>query len=307
MITDTENTAENTVQNTALIDAFIDSVWLESGLSDNTLAAYRSDLKKFAAWLARDNAKLATAENRHIQTYLGDRKAVQSNRSAARALATLRRFYRHALGANIVQIDPSARIPAPAVGRALPKVLSEDEVEKLLNAPDTTDELGLRDRAMLETLYATGLRVGEIIALQTGQLDLTAGVCRVVGKGNKERLTPLGELALDWLTRYLRDARGRLLGAKLSDAVFITARGRAMTRQNFWHTLKLHAARAGITKAISPHTVRHAFATHLLNHGADLRSVQMLLGHASLSTTQIYTHVAATRLKTLHKQHHPRG
>ena len=291
----------------AHIDAFIDSLWLEAGLSANTLDAYRRDLIKFAAWLNARNSSLLDADAERVREYLRDKRALASNRSAARALSSVKRFYRHAVRAEWLTHNPAAQAPAPPPTRALPKVLSEREVETLLDAPDISTALGLRDRAMIETLYATGLRVSEMVALQLSQLDVTNGLCRVTGKGDKERLVPLGEQAIDYLARYLTGARLELLGARLSAAVFVTRRGGAMTRQAFWHNLRRHAVAAGIRAEISPHTLRHAFATHLINHGADLRSVQMLLGHSSLSTTQIYTHVAAARLKTLHQQHHPRG
>lgn len=290
-----------------IIDEFLDSAWLQSGLSDNTLAAYRSDLRKFIAWLHPRNRSLTTAGAHLLQTYLGDRAALQSARSAARALSTLKRFYRYAVAGGLVERDPCAEIAAPSVGRSLPKTLSERQVEQLLEAPDTGTELGLRDRAMLEMLYATGFRVSEMVNLELGQLDLTAGICRTVGKGNKERLVPMGEVAVDWLRRYLAEARTGLIGQNQSAAVFITRRGKAMTRQALWRNIRRYAAMAGVAGGLSPHMLRHAFATHLLNHGADLRSVQMLLGHSSLSTTQIYTQVAGERLKSLHRQHHPRG
>lgn len=290
-----------------IIDEFLDSAWLQSGLSDNTLAAYRSDLRKFTIWLHHRNRSLTTARARLLQTYLGDRAALQSARSAARALSTLKRFYRYAVAGGLMERDPCADIAAPAIGRSLPKTVSERQVERLLDAPDTGTELGLRDRAMLEMLYATGFRVSEMVNLELGQLDLNAGICHTVGKGNKERLVPLGEVAVDWLRRYLAEARTGLIGEKQSSAVFITRRGKAMTRQALWRNIRRYAALAGVDGGLSPHRLRHAFATHLLNHGADLRSVQMLLGHSSLSTTQIYTQVAGERLKSLHRRHHPRG
>ena len=290
-----------------LVDEFLDAVWLQSGLSDNTLSAYRSDLKKFVHWIHRRGRSLTTADAKLLQTYFSDHAEIQSGRSAARALSALKRFYRHALTAEIMNADPCAEVPAPAIGKPLPKTLSEDQVERLINAPDIGTDLGLRDRAMLETLYATGLRVSEVVNLEFSQLDLVAGVCRAVGKGSKERLVPMGEQAVDWLKRYLAESRGGLVGERQSAAVFVTRRGGAMTRQAFWRNVRRYAAIAGVAESLSPHTLRHAFATHLLNHGADLRSVQMLLGHSSLSTTQIYTHVAGERLKSLHRRHHPRG
>lgn len=291
-----------------LVDEFLDAVWLESGLSDNTLAAYRGDLRKFAAWLHGRGRALLTADAPQLRAYLSDHAALPSARSAARALAALKRFYRFAVMAGRISRDPSTDVAAPATGRKLPATLSESEVEKLLDAPPAATALGARDRAMLETLYATGLRVTELVNLRLDHLDLDAGVCRVVGKGDKEHLVPLGEAAIDRLRAYLAAARPDLLGGRQSAAVFVTRRGRAMTRQAFWRNLRIHARAAGIGGGeLSPHRLRHAFATHLLNHGADLRSVQMLLGHSSLSTTQIYTHVAGERLKALHRRHHPRG
>lgn len=296
-----------------LVDEFLDAAWLQAGLSDNTLAAYRADLRKFAAWLRRRDGRLLAADGGQISAYLGDRAALQSARSAARALSALKRFYRFAAAAERIARDPTAEVAAPAVGRKLPVTLSESEVEALLAAPAAATALGARDRAMLETLYATGLRVSELVNLRLDHMDLDAGVCRVVGKGDKERLVPLGEAAIDCLRRYLAEARPDILGARQSAAVFVTRRGRALTRQAFWRNLRIHARAAGIGDggdgggALSPHQLRHAFATHLLNHGADLRSVQMLLGHSSLSTTQIYTHVAGARMKQLHRRHHPRG
>ena len=285
-----------------LLDAFLDEAWLQDGLSDNTLAAYRSDLQKFADWLRPRGRGLADADADLVRQFVG----AHAGRSGARALSALKRFYRHAAASGAVAADPCADARAPAADKTLPKTLSEDEVDALLESPGGGD-LGLRDRAMLETAYATGLRVSELVGLQLRQLDLAAGCCKVTGKGGKERLTPLGEQALDWLGRYLAQSRPALLGRRQSEAVFVTRRGCAMTRQAFWHNLRGHALRAGIRAPLSPHTLRHAFATHLLNHGADLRSLQLLLGHSSLSTTQIYTHVAAERLKALHRLHHPRG
>ena len=292
-----------------LVDEFLDAAWLQSGLSDNTLAAYRSDLRKFAAWLQARGRALTTVDAPQLRAYLSDRAALQSARSAARALSTCKRFYRYAAAAGVVARDPAAEVAAPALGRALPATLSESEVERLLDAPaaNPNPALGLRDRAMLETLYAAGLRVSELVNLRLDHLDLDAGVCRVLGKGGKERLVPLGEAAIDHLRRYLDQARPDLIKQRQSPAVFVTRSGRALTRQAFWRNLRRYARAAGIGGDLSPHRLRHAFATHLINHGADLRSVQMLLGHSSLSTTQIYTHVAGERLKSLHRRHHPRG
>jgi integrase/recombinase XerD len=291
-----------------LIDRFSDALWNERGLSDNTISAYRSDLTLFSNWLGARHRNLAAATRTQLQEYLGERVAHDARpRTSARLLSSLRRFYRYLVRENLITADPSALIESPKIGRALPKSLTEEQVERLLAAPDVTTPLGLRDRAMIETLYATGMRVSELVGLTLSRVNVYHGVVRVIGKGDKERLVPLGEEAVGWIEQYLREARPTLVRRKLSDAVFATARGGPMTRQAFWHNLKQHARRAGIDVALSPHTLRHAFATHLLNHGADLRVVQMLLGHADLSTTQIYTHVAQARLKTLHEKHHPRG
>ncbi len=294
--------------NLTLLDEFTDRLWLEEGLSRNTLESYRRDLAQFALWLEKNAAKmLLKAESADIERYLGVRAPVSKPRSVGRLVASLRRLYRFALREGRIDSDPTQQLGSPKIPRSLPKSLSEDEVEKLLNAPDAEQLLGLRDRAMLETLYATGLRVSELVALKVSEVSLDMGVVRVTGKGDKTRLVPLGEEALDWITRYLREARPMLLDGQLADAMFVTQRGDGMTRQAFWYLIKRYAVLAGIAKHMSPHVLRHAFATHLLNHGADLRVVQMLLGHADISTTQIYTHVARERLKLLHAQHHPRG
>jgi integrase/recombinase XerD len=288
-----------------LLERFLDALWLEAGLSRNTLSAYRSDLEALSAWL---KASPATASREQLQAYL--KKCVDNGarpRSTARLLSSLRRFYQYLLREGLIADDPTAQIVSPKLGRPLPKSLSEEQVEKLLQAPDAETALGLRDRAMLETLYATGLRVSELVGLTLQQANLQAGVVKVIGKGDKERLVPLGEVAIEWLQRYLSESRTKLLRGQSSDALFPTARGAAMTRQAFWQNLKRYTRIAGIEAHLSPHTLRHAFATHLLNHGADLRVVQMLLGHVDLSTTQIYTQVARERLKQLHAQHHPRG
>lgn len=294
--------------NLTLLDEFTDRLWLEEGLSRNTLESYRRDLAQFAVWLEKSTAKLLLkAERADIERYLAVRAPVSKPRSVGRLVASLRRLYRFALREGRIDIDPTQQLGSPKIPRSLPKSLSEDEVEKLLNAPDAEQLLGLRDRAMLETLYATGLRVSELVALKVSEVSLDMGVVRVTGKGDKTRLVPLGEEALDWITRYLREARPMILDGQLADAMFVTQRGDGMTRQAFWYLIKRYAVLAGIAKHMSPHVLRHAFATHLLNHGADLRVVQMLLGHADISTTQIYTHVARERLKLLHAQHHPRG
>lgn len=297
------------MSNAGLLDEFCDALWLEDGLARNTLESYRRDLSQFAAWLAqRHQTDLLQAGRPEILDYLTYRFAQHVKaRTSSRSLSSLRRFYRHLLRQGKIGADPTLQVEMPKLPRSLPKSLGEADVESLLNAPDITDRLGLRDRAMLETLYATGLRVSELVALPLQGLNLEVGVVRVMGKGSKERLVPLGEDALDWLKQYLSEARATLLGGKLSSAVFVTRRGEAMTRQAFWYLIKRYAARAGLTQTLSPHTLRHAFATHLLNHGADLRVVQMLLGHTDISTTQIYTHVARERLKRLHATHHPRG
>lgn len=292
-----------------LIDAFCDALWLEDGLAQNTLAAYRRDLAQFATWLSKQHGRgLLEAQHVDLLEYLAHRYAARAKASSAsRLLSSLKRFYRYHLRSGRLTVDPTLNIDSPKMPRPLPKSLTEDDVESLLAAPDVMDPLGLRDRAMLEMLYATGLRVSELVGLTSGQVSADAGVVRVMGKGSKERLVPVGELALEWLARYLRESRPVLLHGRLTDDLFVTARGEGMTRQMFWTLIKRYAQRGGITRPVSPHTLRHAFATHLLNHGADLRVVQMLLGHADVSTTQIYTHVARERLKQLHSKHHPRG
>ena len=291
-----------------VIDRFLDALWLEKGLSDNTRDAYRSDLTLFNGWLDERGVRLVEAGREAILDHLAWRLANDYKaRSTARLLSGLRGFYRFLLREGTIAVDPTLRIEMPHLGRPLPKALSEADVEALLAAPDSGDPLGLRDRAMLEVLYASGLRVTELVSLRLEQINPRQGVLRTFGKGNKERLVPLGDEAMHWLERYLRQGRGLLLGDKASDVVFPSLRGEQMTRQTFWHRIKLHARTAGIAASISPHTLRHAFATHLLNHGADLRTVQLLLGHTDLSTTQIYTHIARARLQELHAQHHPRG
>ena len=293
----------------ATIEAFLDGLWMERGLADNTLSAYRSDLQAFARWLeAGERPPLLQAGRADVMGYLSARVAAgASRRSSARLLSTLRRFYRFQVRQGAMERDPTARVDAPRAGRPLPASLNEDEVERLLDAPDAGTTLGLRDRAMLEVLYATGLRVSELVSLRMDQINRRQGVVRVTGKGGKERLVPLGEAALEALDRYLDGPRMVTTGASLTSAVFMTSRGQGMTRQAFWYRIRDHARNAGIHKPLSPHTLRHSFATHLLNHGADLRVVQLLLGHSDLSTTQIYTHVARARLQSLHAEHHPRG
>ncbi len=295
-------------QDELIIARFLDTLWLEAGLSDNTLAAYRRDLESLSAYLAERKLTLLSAAREHLQGFLGYRfERGDSARTAARLLSTIRRFYRFLVRDNQTRDDPTLDIASPKLPRALPKSLSEADVNSLLAAPDGAQALGSRDRAMLETLYATGLRVTELVKLRMAELSLSAGVVRITGKGNKERLVPLGERAVDALDDYLRSGRVEILHGRACDFVFVTARGSAMTRQAFWQLIKRYARIAGISATLSPHSLRHAFATHLLNHGADLRSVQMLLGHADLSTTQIYTHVARERLQRLHAAHHPRG
>jgi integrase/recombinase XerD len=292
-----------------LIDAFCDQLWLQDGLAPASLASYRRDVAQFAAWLAARAGSLPGAQRADLEEYLAEqyRRRAKAT-SIARRLSALRRFFGLLLQQGAIAADPTLRVRAPKLPRRLPKNLTEAQVEALLAVPDTDGTLGLRDRAMLETLYATGLRVSELVALKLGQVALDAGVVRVLGKGSKERLVPLGDEAVDWLRRYLAGSRPSLAGHRGSDAVFLTARAGPMTRQAFWTLVKRCAAKAGIPAAsLSPHVLRHAFATHLLNHGADLRVVQLLLGHADITTTTIYTHVARERLKRLHAQHHPRG
>ncbi|WP_281688230.1 site-specific tyrosine recombinase XerD [Pseudomonas citronellolis] len=291
-----------------LIDRFLDALWLEKGLADNTRLAYGSDLALFNGWLGAQGVSLERAGREAILDHLAWRLAQgYKARSTARFLSGVRGFYRYCLREGLIAEDPTLQVELPQLGKPLPKSLSEADVEALLAAPETEDPLGLRDRAMLEVLYACGLRVSELVGLTLEQLNLRQGVVRVFGKGSKERLVPLGEEAIVWLERYLRNARDDLLGGRPSDVLFPSLRGEQMTRQTFWYRIKHHAKVAGIGKSLSPHTLRHAFATHLLNHGADLRVVQMLLGHSDLSTTQIYTHIARARLQELHAQHHPRG
>ena len=301
------HSTEIRAQDLKLIEGFLDTIWLESGLSENTVASYRADLKLYARHLAGVDLGLLSANRKSLSDFLEQRSIRNSRRTVSRSLSTIRRFYRYALAEELTQVDPAADIAAPALGKPLPKVLSEQQVDDLVNAPDVATSLGLRDRAMFETLYATGLRVSELVTLRMNEIDLVVGACKVLGKGGKERIVPLGEQAVSWIERYLTDARSDLLGPRQCETLFVTRRGAGMSRQAFWQNIKRYATQAGIKSGLSPHTLRHAFATHLLNHGADLRSVQMLLGHSSLSTTQIYTHVARARLQSLHKSHHPRG
>ncbi len=294
----------------ALLDRFCDALWLEQGLSPNTLASYRRDLQQFSRWLdAQSKKTLLQGNGADIQSYLAQRIGHDhaKPRTTARLLSSLKRFYQYSLREGKISADPTLHIAAPKLPRSLPKSVSETEVIALLNAPDVAKPLGLRDRAMLEMLYAGGFRVSELVSLSMVQVSVDMAVVKVLGKGAKERLVPIGEEALDWLARYLQEARLALLSGKMTHALFVTARGAAMTRQAFWYAIKRYAIIAGIQKSLSPHTLRHAFATHLINHGADLRVVQLLLGHSDISTTQIYTHVARERLKQLHAKHHPRG
>jgi integrase/recombinase XerD len=292
-----------------VIEAYLDALWMEKGLAENTLAAYRRDLSHYEVWLARERGHtLLDSSDTDLMGYLGWRlEQGHSARSTARFLSCLRGFFRYQLREGVIERDPTLDVDSPKLGRPLPKSLGEAEVEALLAAPGLDDPVEYRDRAMLELLYACGLRVSELVGLQLVQLGLNQGVVRILGKGGKERLVPMGEEAQSWLQRFLNGTRADLLGGRPSEVVFPSRRGSQMTRQAFWYRIKLYAARAGITSALSPHTLRHAFATHLLNHGADLRVVQLLLGHSDLTTTQIYTHVARERMKELHATHHPRG
>jgi integrase/recombinase XerD len=297
------------VSDDGLIDTFCDQLWLQDGLAASSLSSYRRDLTGWCAWLAKRHAALLAVGRTDFDQWLADQfKAKAKATSVARRLSALRRFYRFQLERGAISEDPTLRVRAPKKPRRLPKLLSEAQVETLLDAPDTKTPLGLRDRAMLETLYATGLRVSELTGLTLSQVAHDAGVVRVVGKGSKERLVPMGDEAVAWISRYLRDVRPALAGNSKRDEMFLTQRHAPLTRQAFWALVKRYAVRAGIPKAaLSPHVLRHAFATHLLNHGADLRVVQLLLGHADITTTTIYTHVARERLKQLHAMHHPRG
>ena len=291
------------------IERFIDSLWSQKGLAELTLSAYQQDLLQFSRWLATQQRKLADAEQASIQQFLAERFANgASARSNARLLSTLKQYYRYLIRIGERQDNPTALINAPKIHRSLPQSLGEMDIEKLLGAPDLDSNFGLRDRCMLELMYSSGLRVSELVGLQLNQINTNLGLVRLIGKGNKERVIPVGEEALYWLMKYVKQARPELQSAKsISDALFLSSRGSAITRQAFWQNIKKHLLKAGIKTVFSPHSLRHAFATHLLNHGADLRTVQMLLGHSSLSTTQIYTHIAQARLQSIHAQHHPRG
>ncbi|PFH08782.1 integrase/recombinase XerD [Collimonas sp. PA-H2] len=291
------------------IDEFCDSLWLEDGLAKNSLEAYRRDMTLFAFWLQEqpDSKSLLAVDAGDLNAYFLARHDSSKATSSNRRLAVLKRFYLLALRQNRISVDPCLHLRSAKQAPRFPKVLSEAQVEALLAAPDVNTPLGLRDRTMLELMYASGLRVSELVLLKSLEVGMNEGVLRITGKGSKTRLLPFGEEARNWIVRYLKDARGQILNGQMDDALFVTARGGAMTRQMFWTLIKKYAARAMINAPLSPHTLRHAFATHLLNHGADLRVVQLLLGHADISTTQIYTHVARERLKALHAAHHPRG
>ena len=291
----------------ALLNEFCDTVWLEDGLARNTLESYQRDLKQFADWLQKQKKELLTVEETDLHGYFAYQHSKLRPSSQCRALASLRRFYQLALRVGKIAQDPTLKLDPPKRAPRFPKTLSEADVEALLHAANVETPLGLRDRAMLEVLYASGLRVSELVSLKVAQVSLDMGVVRILGKGGKERLVPLGEEALAWIKRYLAESHPALLQGRTSDALFVTYQGEAMTRQAFWYLIKRYAKKAIPGKALSPHTLRHAFATHLINHGADLRVVQLLLGHADISTTQIYTHVARERLKEIHQKHHPRG
>ena len=296
-------------QAASAIAAFCDAIWLEDGLASNSLAAYRRDLHHLADWLASGGRDIALeqASESDVLAYIAARHATARATSSNRRLAVFRRFYRYLVRERLRGDDPTVRIRSARQPPRFPKAITEAQVEALLAAPDAETPLGLRDRAMLEMLYATGLRVSELVGLLTVEVSLVDGVVRIVGKGSKERLVPLGEEARWWLEKFMKTGRPQILGPRLADAIFVTWRGSGMSRQMFWNLIRKYAVAAGITAALSPHTLRHAFATHLLNHGADLRVVQMLLGHADISTTQIYTHVARERLRSVHQAHHPRG
>jgi len=302
-MTDTEHNGD------PVIDRFLDTLWAQKGLAELTLRAYRQDLQQFSRWLATRGIQLARAESTNIQQYLASRfDSGASASSNARLLSTLKQFYRQLVRSGERGDNPTELISAPKIHRRLPQSLAETEIEKLLEAPNLDSPYGLRDRCMLELMYGSGLRVGELVALRLDQVNSNLGLVRLVGKGNKERVVPIGDEALHWLGRYLRQARPELIKpGQPGDALFLSSRGRAITRQAFWQNIKKYLLKAGVKTVFSPHSLRHAFATHLLNHGADLRTVQMLLGHSSLSTTQIYTHVAQARLASIHAAHHPRG
>jgi len=300
--------SKDVVHSAELVDRFLDAIWMERGLSQNTLGAYRADLMTLGRGLAENDKTIEKADKADLLAFIAGRvEGGAKPRSTARQLSSFRRFFRYIMREGMRDSDPTADIEMPRIGRSLPKTLSEDEVDSLLNAPNTDEPLGHRDRAMLELLYATGLRVSELINLKQSQINFNQGVLRIVGKGDRERLIPLGEESQRWIIDFIDGPRMEILLERQTDYLFPTRRGDRMTRQAFWHIIKRYAEKAGIRKQLSPHSLRHAFATHLLNHGADLRVVQLLLGHSDLSTTQIYTHVARERLKELHGEHHPRG
>jgi len=306
---DQKNPESKTVEQSGeIVDRFLDAIWMERGLSQNTLGAYRADLMTLGRGLAEHEKTIEMAEKADLLAFIAGRvEGGAKPRSTARQLSSFRRFFRYIMREGLRDSDPTADIEMPRIGRSLPKTLSEDEVDSLLNAPNTDEPLGHRDRAMLELLYATGLRVSELINLKQSQINFNQGVLRIVGKGDRERLIPLGEESQRWIRDFIDGPRMEILLERQTDYLFPTRRGDRMTRQAFWHIIKRYAAKAGVRKKLSPHSLRHAFATHLLNRGADLRVVQLLLGHSDLSTTQIYTHVARERLKDLHGEHHPRG
>jgi integrase/recombinase XerD len=310
MTTKDENTLnpETVARSEALVDRFLDAIWMERGLSQNTLGAYRADLMTLGRGLSEHEKSIDKANKADLLDFIAERvEGGAKPRSTARQLSSFRRFFRYIMREGLRESDPTADIEMPRIGRSLPKTLSEDEVESLLNAPNTDEPLGHRDRTMLELLYATGLRVSELITLKQSQVNFNQGVLRIIGKGDRERLIPLGEESQRWLEDFIDGPRMEILLERQTDYLFPTRRGNSMTRQAFWHIIKRYAEKASIQSTMSPHSLRHAFATHLLNRGADLRVVQLLLGHSDLSTTQIYTHVARERLKTLHGEHHPRG
>jgi len=292
---------------TPAVDAFVDAMWLENGLAKNTLQSYRSDLTAFGRWLMAQGVSLTDCETHHLTDYMAQRHATSKASSANRRLTVLKRYFRWALREGMIHVDPTLSLNPARMPVRLPKAITELQVDALLAAPDLSQSLGLRDRTMLEVMYASGLRVSELVALKVHHVSLSEQVLRVMGKGSKERLVPFGAAAHHWIERYMAEARGKILNGQHTDDLFVTARGAAMSRVMFWNVVKKMASRAGIAVALSPHTLRHAFATHLINHGADLRAVQLLLGHADISTTTIYTHVARERLRQLHAQHHPRG
>lgn len=290
------------------VDVFLDNLWLERGLSQNTLSAYRSDLSAWQTWLLGHQHSLRSAQRQDVLQYLADRLQNRySARSTQRLISCLRRFYAHAITQGWMTKDPTVQIESPKIGKSLPHALTEEEIEQLLAQPDVATPIGCRDKAMLEVMYASGLRVSECVSLLCTQVNFAQGIVKIMGKGSKERLVPMGEIALDWLQQYQREARPLMLRGEVNNFLFLSNKGGEMTRQAFWYRIKCYTQQAGIRKHLSPHTLRHCFATHLLNHGADLRAVQLLLGHSSLSTTQIYTYVAKERLKALHAEHHPRA